>query len=131
MREDKTRSKNHQLNCALAGLRVCLIAIKALLFPDQSWPSLQERCQRDPSIAFRAIAKPSYRLNNVTLLRGVDGNRGTVGPADAKTDKGRSLVPHCSAEIAGAAGKSARFQFHSKGFGKVLRELAIDASFRI
>ena len=28
MREDKTRSKNHNINCALAGLRVCLIAIK-------------------------------------------------------------------------------------------------------
>jgi hypothetical protein len=57
MREDKTRSKNHEINCALAGLRVCLITIKALLFPDQSWPCLQEKCQRDPSIAFRAIAK--------------------------------------------------------------------------
>ena len=57
MREDKTRSKNHNLNCALAGLRVCLITIKALLFPDESWPSIQERCQREPSIAFQAIAK--------------------------------------------------------------------------
>ena len=57
MREDKTRSKNHQLNCTLAGLRVCLITVKALLFPDQSWPSIQEKCQRDPSIPFRAIAK--------------------------------------------------------------------------
>jgi hypothetical protein len=57
MREDKTRSKNYNLNCTLAGLRVCLIAIKANLFPDQSWPSIQEQCQRDPTIAFHAITK--------------------------------------------------------------------------
>lgn len=57
MREDKTRSKNYNLNCALSGMRVCLITIKSLLFPDESWPSLQERAQRDPSIAYRAIAK--------------------------------------------------------------------------
>lgn len=57
MREDKTRSKNFNLNCALSGLRVCLITIKAILFPNECWPSLQERCQRDPTIAFRAIAK--------------------------------------------------------------------------
>ena len=57
MREDKTRSKNYNLNCALSGLRVCLITVKSLLFPDQSWPELQERCQRDPTIAFNAIAK--------------------------------------------------------------------------
>jgi hypothetical protein len=57
MREDKTRSKNYKLNCALAGLRACLIAIKALLYPNESWPSLQERCMRNPTIAFQAIAK--------------------------------------------------------------------------
>jgi hypothetical protein len=57
MREDKTRSKNYKLNCALAGLRVCLITIKASLFPKEPWPSIQERCMRDPSIAFHAIAK--------------------------------------------------------------------------
>lgn len=57
MREDKTRSKNVNLNCALAGLRACLITIKAQLFPNDSWPAIQERCQRDPSIAFHAIAK--------------------------------------------------------------------------
>jgi len=57
MREDKTRSKNHSLNCVLAGLRVCLIAIKANVYPDQCWPSIQERCQRDPGIAFQAITK--------------------------------------------------------------------------
>ena len=57
MREDKTRSKNHNLNCTLAGLRVCLIVIKSLLHPDESWPALQERCQRYPDIAFNAVAK--------------------------------------------------------------------------
>ena len=57
MREDKTRSKNYNLNCALAGLRVCLITIKSLLYPTHSWPEIQERCQRDPTIAFRAVTK--------------------------------------------------------------------------
>ena len=57
MREDKTRSKNYNLNCALAGLRVCLITIKSLVYPTQNWHELQERCQRDPTIAFRAVAK--------------------------------------------------------------------------
>ena len=57
MREDKTRSKNYKLNCALAALRTCLITIKSITHPHLSWPALQERCQRDPSIAFQAIAK--------------------------------------------------------------------------
>lgn len=57
MREDHTRSKSHKLNCALSGLRVCLITIKALLYPHESWPSLQERCQHDPAIPFNAIVK--------------------------------------------------------------------------
>ena len=57
MREDDTRSKNYELNCALSGLRVCLIVIKSITHPNESWPSLQERCQRDPAVAFHAIAK--------------------------------------------------------------------------
>ena len=57
MREDKTRSKNYKLNCALAGLRVCLITIKSLLYPTHCCPEIQERCQRDPDIAFRAVVK--------------------------------------------------------------------------
>lgn len=57
MREDKTRSKNYNLNCALAGLRVCLITIKSLLHPTLCWPDLQERCQRYPELAFQAVVK--------------------------------------------------------------------------
>lgn len=57
MREDRTRSKNYNLNCALTGLRLCLILIKSLLYPDESWPALQERCQRYPDIPYRAVAK--------------------------------------------------------------------------
>lgn len=57
MREDKTRSKNYNLNCALAGLRVCLISIKTLIYPKESWPCLQERCMRNPSIAYNAVVK--------------------------------------------------------------------------
>ncbi len=57
MREDNARYKNYNLNCALAGLRVRLLTIKTILYPEESWPSLQEHCQRDRSIAFRAIDK--------------------------------------------------------------------------
>ena len=57
MREDKTRSKNYNLNCALSGMRVCLITMKSLLYPNESWPSLQERAQRHPNIAYQAVAK--------------------------------------------------------------------------
>lgn len=57
MREDKTRSKNYRLNCNLAALRVCVIAIKADLYPDSPWPALQERCQHDPRIPFQAVLK--------------------------------------------------------------------------
>ena len=57
MREDKTRSKNYKLNCALSGLRVCLITIKSLLYPTLCWPDLQERCQRYPELAFQAVVK--------------------------------------------------------------------------
>ena len=57
MREDKTRSKNYNLNCNLSALRVCLVAIKADLHPELSWPELQERCQHDPTIGFRSLVK--------------------------------------------------------------------------
>lgn len=57
MREDKTRSKNYNLNCALAGLRTCLVLIKSIVYPNNSWTEIQERCQHDPTIAFAAIAK--------------------------------------------------------------------------
>lgn len=57
MVEDKSRSKNYKVNCVLAGLRTCVIVIKTLLFPDESYFSLQEKCQRDPTLAYRAVAK--------------------------------------------------------------------------
>jgi hypothetical protein len=57
VREDKTRSKNYNLNCSLSALRVCLVALKADLFPYPSWPELQERCQHNPQIPFQALVK--------------------------------------------------------------------------
>jgi hypothetical protein len=57
MREDKTRSKDYNLNCNLSALRVCLVALKADLHPEPSWPQLQERCQHDPRIPFQALVK--------------------------------------------------------------------------
>lgn len=57
MREDKTRSKNYNLNCNLSALRVCLVALKADLHPEPSWPELQERCQHNPQIPFQTLVK--------------------------------------------------------------------------
>lgn len=55
LREDKTRSKNYNLNCNLSALRICLVALKADLHPQPSWPELQERCQHNPSVPFHAL----------------------------------------------------------------------------
>ena len=57
MREDKTRSKNYNLNCNLSALRACLVMIKADLHSESSWPELQERCQHNPQIPFQALVK--------------------------------------------------------------------------
>jgi hypothetical protein len=57
MREDQTRSKHYRLNCNLAALRVCLVALKAALHPEPSWPELQERCQHHPTIPLQALLK--------------------------------------------------------------------------
>ena len=57
LREDKTRSKNYNLNCNLSALRVCLVALKADLHSESSWPELQERCQHNPQIPFQALVK--------------------------------------------------------------------------
>ena len=55
MREDATRSKNYNLNCNLAALRVCLISLKASFYPDASWPCIQEKSQYDPGIPFHML----------------------------------------------------------------------------
>ena len=57
MREDKTRSKNYNLNGNLSARRVGLVALKADLHPEPSWPALQERCQHNPQIPFQALVK--------------------------------------------------------------------------
>ena len=57
LREDRTRLGSYAANCVLAGLRVCLLVIKSLLYPQAPWPSLAERCQYDPSIALAAVGK--------------------------------------------------------------------------
>ena len=50
-------SKNYNLNCNLSALRICLIALKADLHPEASWPALQERCQNNPQIPFQILVK--------------------------------------------------------------------------
>ncbi|MBP7945672.1 MAG: hypothetical protein KA191_06330 [Verrucomicrobia bacterium] len=44
-------------NCNLSALRICLIALKADLHPEPSWPALQERCQNNPQIPFQILVK--------------------------------------------------------------------------
>lgn len=53
--EDKTRSKNSNINANLAILRASLIALKSFLAPDTPWQVLKERCQHRPSIAYQMV----------------------------------------------------------------------------
>jgi hypothetical protein len=57
LREDRTRLGSYSANCVLAGLRVCLLVIKSLLYAQTSWPELAERCQHTPAIALAALTK--------------------------------------------------------------------------
>ena len=70
LREDKTRSKNHNLNCTLArAARFCLIAqSKAnFFFPMNPDLHIQERCQRDFQ-PWRSKRSPSLRVLNEAYL---------------------------------------------------------------
>jgi len=58
MREDHTRIRGYNANCTLAALRVCIIVIRSLLYPDLPWPQIQERCQSHPKVALSAVRKP-------------------------------------------------------------------------
>ena len=53
--EDKTRVKHHHLNANLASLRVAVLAIKAHLLPDASWPQVMETCQARTSFAYHLV----------------------------------------------------------------------------
>jgi len=53
--EDKTRSKNRNINANLAILRVALLAIKAHLLPDLSWPEVIETAQADRAFAYQLV----------------------------------------------------------------------------
>jgi hypothetical protein len=59
--EDKTRSKNFNLNANLAILRCGLIALKSFLAPDTPWPILMERCQHNTSIAYQMVVNHSFK----------------------------------------------------------------------
>ncbi len=61
MREDNTRLWGYNANCTLAALRICLIVIKSLRFPKQSWPEIKERSQRYPKVPLAAILKLSAK----------------------------------------------------------------------
>ena len=53
--EDKTRSKNYALNANLATLRVAVLALRAWLLPDPSWPQIIEPSQFDPSFPYQLV----------------------------------------------------------------------------
>lgn len=54
--EDKTRSKNWNINANLAILRATLIALRASLADQTPWPEFFEKCQRYPSIAYQLVS---------------------------------------------------------------------------
>lgn len=59
--EDKTRSKNVNLNANLAILRASVIALAAFLDIDTPWPVLIERCQHRPAIAYHMIVNHAFK----------------------------------------------------------------------
>ena len=59
--EDKTRSKNFNLNANLAILRCGLLALKSFLDPNTPWPVLMERCQHNTSIAYQMVVNHSFK----------------------------------------------------------------------
>lgn len=57
--EDRTRSKNWNLNANLAVRRTGLIALRAQRAPHLSWPALFELAARQPAFPFRLVTKPT------------------------------------------------------------------------
>jgi len=59
--EDKTRSKNWELNANLAVMRAGLIALKAECVPELSWPALFELSSYRPRIAFNLLTQHRFK----------------------------------------------------------------------
>ena len=59
--EDKTRSKNKNLNGTFAVLRCALIALKARLAPGKSWPFIRELSAMKPSLPYNMICKNHFK----------------------------------------------------------------------
>ena len=59
--EDSTRSKNLNLNANLAVLRGSLIALKAVLAPEKTWPLIQELSSMKISLPYNMICKNLFK----------------------------------------------------------------------
>ena len=59
--EDRTRSKNLNLNGNLAVLRGSLIALKAVLAPDKTWPFIRELSSMKLSLPYNMICKNLFK----------------------------------------------------------------------
>lgn len=59
--EDSTRSKNLNLNGNLAVLRGSLIALKAALAPDKTWPLIRELSSMKISLPYNMICKNLFK----------------------------------------------------------------------
>lgn len=59
--EDRTRSKNINLNANLAILRASLIALKARLCPQLPWPALHQLCSMRPATPFNLVCRNRYK----------------------------------------------------------------------
>lgn len=59
--EDSTRSKNVNLNGNLAILRGALVALKARLAPDKSWPFIRELSSMKISLPYNMICKNLFK----------------------------------------------------------------------
>lgn len=59
--EDSTRSKNLNINGNLAVLRGSLIALKAVLAPDKTWPLIRELSSMKISLPYNMICKNIFK----------------------------------------------------------------------
>ena len=57
--EDRTRSRNWNLNANLAVLRAALIALRSQRAAHLSWPVLFEQAARQPAFPFRLLTQPT------------------------------------------------------------------------
>ena len=90
MREDKTRSKNYNLNCNLSALRVCLVALKADLDQLQRAGDLGDVLSASSGRKVTKVPEPTRRLTSLAFSRMRSASRTVVRELDSAVASWRS-----------------------------------------